>query len=306
MDTSEAGPRSVVVGCDGSAGAARAVRWAALEAARRSAPLRIVHAWSLPVLAYSATIGAAYIDPLLLKEGAQQVADEAAAAIVAELGDDAPVIEAVTVEAGPAYGLVESAREAAMLVVGTRGRGGLARLVLGSVATTCAHHSAVPLVMVGDEALDPGTGELVVGMDDSAGARCALRWAAEEATLLGVAVRVVHGWEVPTSQPAGSPSVVDPIQPATYEVALRRTFEEIIEAEVGPGTAALTIASETDSPAEMLVEEAKDAALLILGSRGRGGFAGLLLGSVSQKCLHLSHGALVIVPTDRTVPDAAG
>jgi nucleotide-binding universal stress UspA family protein len=184
-DRSTDRPLPVVVGVDGSEGSSRALRWAALEARRTGAALRIITAWQAPVATVYATVGTPYIDPGPLEEAAKAIVRRAEAQVRDDLGDAAPPIAAATVQ-GPATSvLIDTAAQASLLVVGTRGRGGFASLVLGSVSTTCAHHTPAPLVIVGENAPDPGAAELVVGFDGSAGARAALRWAVEDARLAG-------------------------------------------------------------------------------------------------------------------------
>lgn len=288
--------RMIVVGVDGSSSASRALRWAAAEASGTSAVLRIVNAWSVPMTTWP-VMAAAYVDPTGLEEGSEAIVGRAAASVRGDLGSGAPVIETRTVRDGAAGGLIAAARDADLLVVGTRGRGGFTSLLLGSVAAACAYQTPVPLAVIGNDAPQPGSGDIVVGLDDSFGARRALRWAAAEASRLEVALRVVHGWEGPMPATAGAPTS-DPLADPEVASSARAGLERIVEEEldqlaVRPPIRTLAVPL---AASEALITVAANASLLVVGSRGRGGFTGLVLGSVSQQCLHHSTRPLVIIP----------
>lgn len=135
---------------------------------------------------------------------------------------------------------------------------------------------------------------IVVGIDGSAGSRAALQFAADEASLRQTELRVVSAWRVPTGI----------YMPPTYMDldldAFRQTTSDIAEREVvdvlGPERATTVgVVIHEGSPAEVLIAESRRADLLVVGSRGHGGFAGLLLGSVSQHCVAHSHCPVVVV-----------
>lgn len=242
-------------------------------------------------------MAAAYVDPTGLEEGSEHIVGRAAASVRRDLGSAAPTIETRTVREGAAGGLIAAARDADLLVVGTRGRGGFTSLLLGSVAAACAHHTPVPLAVIGSDVPEPGSGDIVVGLDDSVGARQALRWAAREASRLEVALRVVHGWEVPVPASAGAPTS-EPLAEPEVAISAREGLERIVDEErdeVSARPPIRTLAVPL-AASEALITEAASASLLVVGSRGRGGFTGLLLGSVSQQCLHHSPRPLVIIP----------
>ena len=139
---------TIVVGIDGSAGSQEALRFAAAEARLRKAKLKLVAAWTLTYVA--APIGMmAPIDDALLPElqgNARAVLDEAVAAV---LGDATDIeLEKIIAEGSAAQVLVEAAQGADLLVVGTRGHGGFAGLLLGSVSQQIAHHAPCPIVIV--------------------------------------------------------------------------------------------------------------------------------------------------------------
>jgi nucleotide-binding universal stress UspA family protein len=140
----------IVVGADGSEGAGAALEFAAEEAALRNAPLRIVSAWEVPVMAYG---GGPTPPPPLDQEtldafqaGAQKIADDAVS-VVKKLQPSLEV-EAVTVSAQPADALVAQGADADLIVVGRRGLGGFRSLLLGSVSQQVVHHASCPVVVV--------------------------------------------------------------------------------------------------------------------------------------------------------------
>jgi len=142
---------------------------------------------------------------------------------------------------------------------------------------------------------------IVVGIDGSEESRGALRWALAEAKLRGAALRVVHTWLYPHI--AAGPGM-DPVLDTEVIENARAVATELVQAELATAGAAF---GEVDveqavvegAAAPTLIEAAKGADLLVVGSRGRGGFAGLLLGSVSQQCAHHAPCPVVIVPPTR-------
>jgi nucleotide-binding universal stress UspA family protein len=129
---------------------------------------------------------------------------------------------------------------------------------------------------------------IVVGVDGSECARDALARAASEAVLRGARLRVVCAWEVPPAVYAGG--FAPPIDEATFE-GFRENAEDVVrEAVAEVGRVQPSVPCEGDvvegHPAEVLLQEARDASLIVVGNRGRGGFASLLLGSVSQQVVH--------------------
>jgi nucleotide-binding universal stress UspA family protein len=135
---------------------------------------------------------------------------------------------------------------------------------------------------------------IVVGVDGSSGAREALRFAVEEARLRGATLRLVTAWHIPPMAYSGG--YVAPLDPREFEKNAAVAGEKAL-AELQDETAGLEVQRLTreGQAAHVLLEEAKDADLLVVGSRGHGGFTGLLLGSVSQQCAHHASCPVVIV-----------
>ena len=141
---------------------------------------------------------------------------------------------------------------------------------------------------------------IVVGVDGSASAHAALRFAFEEARIRGARVRVVAAWHVPIAVYEGAYVPMDSSLGEELETNTRRAVEGAL-AEVGDvaGDVDVETIVREGQAAHVLLEEAEGADLLVLGSRGLGGFRGLLLGSVSQQCAHHSPCPVVIVPHPR-------
>jgi nucleotide-binding universal stress UspA family protein len=244
------------------------------------------------------------VDVTALERAAHRVARAAATDAGELLGPSAPPVETVIAEGSAVRVLVDASADADLLVVGTRGHGRLLSTIVGSTAAGCAHRSRVPVVVVGDVAPALSDGEIVVGFDASAGSVAALRWAVRLAVGAGARVRVVHSWSPDLAMPFGGPSdgsaafdLVDPtpeIEVQVVEALADLDQQPPIEVEVVPAPAG-----------SALVEQAARASLLVVGTRGHGDLAGLLLGSVSSRCLHLSPCPVVVVPSDPTRPGAS-
>ena len=140
---------------------------------------------------------------------------------------------------------------------------------------------------------------IVVGIDGSDGSKSALRWALEEARLRGDRVLAVHAWSPPAAFAPAPWAVAVPVDEQTFERAADELVRSVV-AEVAGDAADLVEASAVrGSPAGALVDLAGEDHLLVVGSRGHGGFGGLLLGSVSDQCAHHARGAVVIVPAPK-------
>lgn len=135
----------IVVGIDGSGHSARALRWAIEEASCRDAALHLVHAWNAPYIGVDIvgfTAKASVFEAAETAAGA--VLDDAAAAAAGLVGN----IQRTLVSGPPTAALLEAAKGADLLVVGSRGRGGFSGLLLGSVSQQCVHHATCPVVVV--------------------------------------------------------------------------------------------------------------------------------------------------------------
>lgn len=143
----------IMVGVDQSAGAKEALRFAYEEAALRQATLRAVHAWQFGHIGATGLEGGLPVvggDPREFRDAAAAALDQTLSEAIPDLGD--VEVERRVVEGTPAAVLVEESRAADLLVVGSRGHGGFAQLLLGSVSQQCAQHAACPVVIVRSKA----------------------------------------------------------------------------------------------------------------------------------------------------------
>lgn len=281
----------VVVGVDGSPSALEAVRLSAREAASRQRPLRVVHAFIWPLL--GVPLGPSPAGPP--DGGFRQQAERVVAEAVAEAGKVAPEVPVtgVVIDGAPTPVLLQEAREAALVVLGNRGLGGFAGLLIGSSAVQVSAHAACPVIVVrGEQRAD---GPVVVGVDGSELSDLAIAFAFEEAARRGAGLVAVHAWLHPV--PVGPGDML----PLVYDLDALAADEERLLAEslAGWGERYPDVPVQRrlvrGSAARVLVEESASAQLVVVGARGRGGFTGMLLGSVSHTVLHHAHCPLAIV-----------
>ena len=263
----------IVVGFDGSEGAALALDWAAAEAGRTDSVLE-VHA------AYSA--GYSFVTSAEVREEMARLAGQG----VDHVREVAPnvVTKAVGSDGSPAAALVEASKGADLLVVGSRGLGGFRGLVLGSVSHKCAMHAHCPVVVVrptgeSDGLLQPSD-RIVVGVDGSPSSTDALRWAFSEAERTRGLVVAVTCWIWPARFNWAVPTPVTMAEDA--EAIVRDAVEPLKSAHPGVLVETKVI---PNHPSPALVAESERARMVVVGSRGHGEFVGSLLGSVSEYCV---------------------
>ena len=288
----------IVVGVDGSAASSAALRWALDEARLRGAQVEALYAFAYPEV--STTSQAMHLietDFAPFRAAGAEIVEEA----LSEAGAAAePVaVERSVVEGPPAPALLDAAKKADLLVVGSRGHGGFAGLLLGSVSEQLAHHAPCPVVIVREREKQrsmttSASASIVVGVDGSDHAERALAWAIDEAKLRTAKLRVVTAWHLPALVYGGPGFVVSPSPDDSFRTAAQDVAEAAAEKARGAGVDAETSVQQGQA-ADVLIETAANAALLIVGSRGHGGFVGLLLGSVSSQCAQHAPSPLVIV-----------
>jgi nucleotide-binding universal stress UspA family protein len=295
--------RPVVVGIDGSERCLAAVRVAAREAAIHGRALRVVHAFVWPTLGVRVGPPAGGPPDAGLRHHAERLLAEA----VTEAAKAEPEVTVTSVLADGAAVpvLLRESREAYLLVLGDRGLGGFTGLLVGSVAVQAVAHAACPVLVV--RGRDASSGPVVVGVDGSALSLLAVEFAAAEAEARGTDLVAVHVWLHPVSTGPGDmlPLVYDPDRPQAEErLVLAQSLAGLAQRHPD-----LRIRPELvhGHPARCLIEWSKAAQLMIVGSRGKGGFAGLLLGSVSQSLVHHADCPIAVVrrtPHSRPTPAA--
>ncbi|WP_366180514.1 universal stress protein [Actinomyces timonensis] len=295
----------VLVGVDGSPESLGAVDWAAARAAREGWRVHILCAYSLPSFtAASLDGGYAALDDTAIRAGAQAVVDEAVAR-----AQQAGVAVTSSLETGdPAGVLVDLSSDVALAVVGTRGGGGFADRLLGTVSSALPAHAKCPTVIVPRHttgaAFTP-VKRIVVGVDGSGSARKAACRAVREAEAWGAQLTAVAA--VPMSTGSGAlawlPAAVDRQQVlADVRAGLDHAVAEALEGH--PGVMVRRHALDGNA-AELLAEFSTAVDLVVVGSRGRGGFAGLLLGSTSQAVLSHAACPIMVVPARAKDDDSA-
>jgi nucleotide-binding universal stress UspA family protein len=284
----------VVAGVDGSEPSLGAADLAAEEAALRGLPLELVYAFSPPFLARPATMPPD-VPPVAptpdlpsdeLRQHAQDVLHEAGAR-VRGTHPELPVI--TRLRDGLAAGvLIDASGQARLVVVGHRGRGGFTGLLAGSVGIQLASHAGCPVIIARGE--PKRDAPVVVGVDGSPGARRAAAFAFDAAATYGVPLVIRFAW------PPG----------ATWPPELLTRGQAPPEAPDVPGDTVRDLAGayphvpvrpevRTEPAHQSLVEASEQARLVVVGSRGQGGFRGLLLGSVSQALIHHARCPVAVV-----------
>lgn len=286
---------SVVVGFDGSVASHRAVSWALREAESLALPVTLVRAYEPPItavgLGYGGMVPASVVDDLRDQSEADlHAAVEAAAAEVQGVA-----VSGRLVAGTPSAVLLSQSEGATLVVLGSRGLGGFRGLMLGSVGQQVSAHARVPVVVVRGDPERPSTGRVIVAVDGSPASREAVGFAFDHAARHGLSLHALHAWEVPVFD---APGVTVPPTLALEEIEdeeVRLTAEAISGwSEKYPDV--LVSREVIHGPSEKVVVEASGGAeLLVVGSRGRGGFAGLLLGSVSQAALHHARCPVAVV-----------
>ncbi|MCA2219290.1 universal stress protein [Jidongwangia harbinensis] len=274
-------PKQILVGTDGTAGSHTAVRWAALEAQRRHRCLRVVHVCDWDGRPDEYDRGAECLD------ASHQLADAVVARASAQARAVAPAVqlELDTLLGKPAARLLDAAHDAELVVVGSRGRGGFATLLLGSVSERVAAHAPCPVAVVRGRG-NADEGPVAVGVDDSPAADTVLGTAFEAAACraTGVAVIRTYPWPPPLWT-AGVP-VVEFGTPKE-DAAERQRVEELLAPwrHKHPEVKVDVLVSH-DSPAAVLTGVSRGAQLVVVGSHGHGSVVGALLGSTGIHLLH--------------------
>ena len=284
--------RPILVGFDGSDDALAALDWAAREAAVLGWPLLVLYV-APDIAAMNAAAGSLGGMPVVaepIQVDTTAVLDQARLRVA---GSGAEVTTESSVGA-PARVLVERSAEAALLVLGSRGLGSAASLVLGSSVIHVTSHARCPVVVA--QAGGSLDGPVAVGVDASPASQQPLQWAFEYAARHDLPLEILHSYAIPVY-----PGVVPYVPPVELTQGAAefadRTAHEILAGwrERYPDVAVTTTVVH-NRPAPALIEVSGRASVTVVGTRGRGAFLGMLLGSTSQGLLHHARGTVVVVP----------
>jgi nucleotide-binding universal stress UspA family protein len=280
----------ILVGYDGSTDAQVALDWALDEAGRSGRPVRLAYVFEWLTMAGWIGPGMApggWPDETVRRQVADMVGKAAADAAAERPG---LTVRGEVFDGPPALVLQERSADAGVLVLGSRGQGGFAGLLAGSTAVSVTAHAHCPVVVV-REGQAATSGPVVVGVDGSETSLRALGFAVERAAQRDVPLRVLRVWEPPGERwvpPGFDPAAVSAAEREAAESDLARWRESFPDVPVDVEVAA-------GNPAALLVEQSRSAQLVVVGTRGRGGLRGMLLGSVSQQLLQHAHCPVAVV-----------
>ena len=303
----------MAVGVDGSAGSWRAIHAAAWEARQRAARLALVHGFPSD---YQYLLAPPFVAPAWDAEAPAATMLEKIATRVRSYHPDLTVTTVLRAGTG-SQALIEASQDAALVVVGARGRGGFGGLSIGSVAAQTVAHATSPVIVVRptateDERTDitapaettPHPGPVIVGIDGSTNTDAALEFAFEAATFRRVPLVVVNVWWILPKHNLG------PDVPGHFNLAEARDEATRLLAELMAGWSSKYPDVALDlrpvhgmNPSYELIQASANAGLTVVGSRGRGGFAGLLLGSVGRDLVGHADSPVAVVHPAR--PQAA-
>jgi nucleotide-binding universal stress UspA family protein len=290
---------TIVVGVDGSTSALHAALWAADEAAQRHHPLRLVYANN--EFAFGTTGGLAppqsFFDTMQTA-GMQLLADVESA--IREVHPDLDIrVDLQT--AAPVPSLLDQTEDALLLVLGSRGTGGFRGILVGSTAIAVVAHGDCPVAVIRGATADASPraeGPVVVGVDGSPTSDAAIATGFDEASWRGTELVAVHAWPECGSDHGHSRSLDEDWQQA--EQVEKELLAERLAGwqEKYPDVAVRRVLTQ-GRPVERLLEQATGAQLMVVGSRGNGGFSGMLLGSTSQALIrHATCPLLVVRPVE--------
>ncbi|OWM57170.1 universal stress protein [Corynebacterium diphtheriae bv. gravis] len=287
----------VVVAVDGSEASQNAARWAANTANKRGVPLRLAASYTMPQFLYAEGM----VPPQeLFDELQSETMDmiEAARVVAHEVAPDIK-IGYVIAEGSPIDMLLDMSSDVTMIVMGSRGLGGLSGMVMGSVSAAVVSHADCPVVVVRSDNHVTETnkyGPVVVGVDGSDVSQRATEFAFEEAQARGAKLVAIHTWmdmQVQASLAGLAAAqqeweIIEKEQTTLLKDRLQPLLERFPDVEV-------EMVITRDRPVRALEDCAHNAQLLVVGSHGRGGFRGMLLGSTSRALLQSAPCPMVVV-----------
>ena len=282
----------IVVGVDGSEGSKAALRWARREAEARGCAVVALLAYGFYGRPEEVQNRADGIADEVLSRAATDVLHETVAEVAA--GDGRTPVPVQTMVAGmePLDALFEVSTTDDVLVLGCRGLGPVRRLLLGSVSAACVRHAGIPVVVVRGPVPDEDERAVVVGVDGSTQSLAALDWALGHAAARRLAVHVIRAWSLP---PDTGVRMEDILAAAERREQTDKELHELVDSRARGLDLRVTAELVDGLPAPTLMAASSDAELLVVGSRGAGGFSRLLLGSTSAACsLHAESSVAVV------------
>lgn len=282
----------VLVAVDGSVESDAAVRWASREAVLRGTPVTLMHVVA-PIPDWPTPARQAQIAEWR-ERNAQDVIGQARKMVSAGAAEaEPPDVRTEIRHANVVRELVAASERATMVVTGSRGIDALGRFLLGSVSGGLLHHARCPVVVIHDDdgSADP-TAPVVVGIDGSPASEAATELAFDEASRRGVDLVALHAW---------SDVGVAPVLGMDWRDFETQGAEVLAERLAGRQERYPDVHVQRrlvcDKPAHWLLEESEHAQLVVVGSHGRGGFPGMLLGSVSSALAQSVKAPLIVVRT---------
>jgi nucleotide-binding universal stress UspA family protein len=281
---------TILVAVDGSPESDAAVAWAARESSIRSAPVTLMHVIS-PVLA-SWPIETMFNPPAWYENSARHIVEHAEKTFQSSWAGTTPAdVHTAISNGGIVPVLAKASEDAQMVVVGSRGLGTVKGTLLGSVSSGLLHHAHCPVAIIrADQAEVLTDAPVLVGIDGSPGSESATALAFDEASHRGVSVIALHAWSDFGVYIADESGWHRYQREADEMVAERLSEWQQRYPDVDVRRDVVC-----DEPAHRLIEEAQRAQLIVLGSRGRGGFAGMLLGSTSSAVVQTASVPVIVV-----------
>ncbi|RYC13379.1 universal stress protein [Nocardioides zhouii] len=301
--TDNIGHRTIVVGIDGSPHSDAALAWAVDEASRRDLSLHLVSAGVHQPHGGTIAFEEAYVDAIIASEALESAEEHLAAAVASARASDPDLVVTIASTLERAAGvLVELSARAHSLVVGRSSYGPVMGAALGSVASQVVTHAQCPVVVVREVSSHPaGQRGVAVAVDGSAGSELALAHAFEQASVRGVHLDVIHAWW--TRATAGPLPDTRNDQLADKHLLLAEVMagwsEQYPDVEV-------RVSLPMGPTVTAIIDAASAADLLVVGSRGHGGFRNLLLGSVSQGVVGHATCTVIVVRPTRGDPVSSG